>query len=235
MKRIKKRWYVFTLISIIIALFVMVAYNYAIFNSNVVENMESIGSSNLAQVAEELEAYLDKGLNVVQTTTVSVEYMMNNNASSKEIEDFLVYESKRYKEEIDENFTGIYGVFNGEYIDGIGWVPDADYDPKTRDWYTVAANAKGAPAIVSPYLDAQTNTIMVSISEMLSDNDSVLSLDIEMERIQEITESIQLNDIGYGFVIDRNGLVVAHKDINEKRQELSGIQFTDETACRKNL
>lgn len=194
----------------------MVAYNYAIFNSNVVENMESIGSSNLAQVAEELEAYLDKGLNVVQTTTVSVEYMMNNNASSKEIEDFLVYESKRYKEEIDENFTGIYGVFNGEYIDGIGWVPDADYNPKTRDWYTVAVDAKGAPVIVSPYLDAQTNTIMVSISEMLSDNDSVLSLDIEMERIQEITESIQLNEIGYGFVIDRNGLVVAHKDINEK-------------------
>ena len=216
MKRLKKRWYAFTLISIIIALFIMVAYNYSIFNSNVVENMESIGSSNLAQVAEELEAYLDKGLNVVQTTTVSVEYMMNQNASSKEIEDFLVYESKRYTEEIDENFTGIYGLFNGEYIDGIGWVPDEDYDPKTRDWYTVAVDADGAPTIVSPYLDAQTNTIMVSVSEMLSDNESVLSLDIEMDRIQEITESIQLNDIGYGFVIDRNGLVVAHKDINEK-------------------
>jgi len=76
--------------------------------------------------------------------------------------------------------------------------------------------AKGKPALVSPYLDAQTNTIMVSISEMLADNKSVLSLDIAMDHIQEITESISLNNIGYGFVVDNNGLVVAHEDFNEK-------------------
>lgn len=216
MKGLKKSWYIVTLISIIIALFFMVAYNYYIFNSNIVENTEEIGSTNLSQVAEELEAYLDKGMNVVQTTTVSVEYMMANNASSENIEEFLVYESKRYKEEIDDNFTGIYGLFNNDYIDGIGWVPDSNYDPKTRDWYTVALEAEGEPALVSPYLDAQTNTVMISISEMLSDNKSVLSLDIAMDQIQEITESIHLNNIGYGFVVDSNGLVVAHKDINEK-------------------
>ena len=129
MKGMKKSWYIVTLISIIIALFFMVAYNYSIFNSNIVHNIEEIGSTNLAQVAEELVAYFDKGVNVVQTTTVSVEYMMENNASSENIEEFLVYESKRYKEEIDDNFTGIYGLFNNDYFDGIGWVPDSNYDP----------------------------------------------------------------------------------------------------------
>ena len=216
MKRLKKRWYAFTLISIIAALFVMVTYNYAVFNENAIKNMEDIGSSNLAQVTEELEAYLDTGKKAVQTTSISVEYMMENGASSEEIEEYLVYESKRYTEEIDENFTGIYGLFNGTYIDGIGWVPDADYDPKSREWYITASQANGEPTIVSPYLDAQTGTVMVSVSEMLSDGDSVISLDIVMDRIQEITESIHLNDIGYGFVVDKNGLVVAHKEIGEK-------------------
>lgn len=216
MKRLKKRWYAFTLISIIIALFIMVAYNYAVLHSNVVKNIEDIGSTNLALVAEELEAYLDRGMNVVQTTTASVEYMIENNASNQEIEDFLVYKSKLYQKDIDENFTGIYGLFNDEYIDGIGWVPDAGYDPTTRDWYTVAVEGKGTPSLVSPYVDAQTNTVMVSISKLLSDNKSVLSLDITMDRIQEITESINLNNIGYGFVMDNNGLVVAHKNIEEK-------------------
>lgn len=216
MKRLKKRWYAFTLISIIIALFIMVAYNYAVFHSNDVKNIEDIGSTNLALVAEELEAYLDRGMNVVQTTTASVEYMIENNASNQEIEDFLVYKSKLYQKDIDKNFTGIYGLFNDEYIDGIGWVPDAGYDPTTRDWYTVAVEGKGIPSLVSPYVDAQTNTVMVSISKLLSDNKSVLSLDITMDRIQEITESINLNNIGYGFVMDNNGLVVAHKNIEEK-------------------
>ena len=216
MKRLKKRWYAFTLISIIAALVIMIFYNYTIFNSNIVQNMEDIGSSNLAQITEELEAYLDTGKNVVQSTSITVEYMMQNGATPEEIEKFLVYESQRYTEEIDENFTGIYGLFDGTYIDGIGWVPDADYDPKTRDWYITASQANGKPTIVSPYLDAQTGTVMVSVSEMLSDGESVISLDIVMNRIQEITEEIALNDIGYGFVIDKNGLVVAHKEVGEK-------------------
>ncbi len=230
MKRLKRRWYVFALISIIVALVVMVTYNYNIFNSNVVQNMEDIGNSNMAQVAKELEAYLETGKSTVQATALSVEHMMDKDATSEEIEDFLIYESKRYTEEIDENFTGIYGLFGEDYIDGIGWVPDADYDPKTRDWYVAASRTNGKPVIVSPYLDAQTNTIMVSVSQMLKDEKSVLSLDIAMDYIQEITENISLNDIGYGFVIDKNGLVVAHNDVNEK-----GKNYLDENSSLKKV
>ncbi len=216
MKKIKKRWYSFTLVGILVALFFMVVYNYVIFKSNATDNMQAIGSSNLAQVAEELEAYLDKGMSIVQTTAVSVEYMMNNNATAKDIENLLAYESKRYTEEVDKDSTGIYGLFNGAYIDGSDWVPDEDYEPRTRDWYKAAVQKKGNPAIVSPYLDAQTDTIMISVSKMFDDGDSVISLDIALNGIQEITEGINLNSIGYGFVIDKNGLVVAHNDVGEK-------------------
>lgn len=216
MKALSKQGYIFTLLGIIFALVFMVIYNHITFNSSIKTTMTDIGTSNIAQVAEELESYLDSGKSVVQTTTVSVEYMMENNATAQEIEQLLVYQSKLYKEKIDVNFTGVYGLFNNTYIDGIGWVPDSDYDPRSRDWYTAAAKADGKPAIVSPYLDAQTNTIMVSVSQMLPDGDSVLSLDIGMNRIQELTEGIKLDDIGYGFVIDSNGLVVAHSDSNEK-------------------
>jgi len=216
MKALNRRWYISALLAIIAALIVMVAYNHIVFNSSIRSTVTDIGTGNLSLVAKELEAYLDSGKNTVETTAVAVEYMMDNGASSEEIEEFLVYESKRYAEDIDENFTGIYGVFNGTYIDGMGWVPDADYDPKSRDWYIAASIADGEPVIVSPYLDAQTNTVMVSVSQMLPDGDSVLSLDIALDRIQEITAGIKLDDIGYGFVIDSNGLVVAHKDIGEK-------------------
>lgn len=230
MKRLKKRWYAFTLIGTIFALFVMVAYNYAIFNSNIIQNMEDIGASNLAQVSEELEGYINDGVNVVETTAVAVEYMMEQGASPQEIERLLAYESKRYIEDIDENFTGIYGLINEEYIDGIGWEPDKDYNPKTRDWYIVATQANGEPAIVSPYIDAQTGTVMLSISKMLSDGNSVISLDFAMENIQKITESIKLNDMGYGFVIDKNGMVVAHNSIEEK-----GKNYLDENSQLKDL
>lgn len=216
MKKLNEKIYMLTIVGTLVALAAMVAYNYFTFKSDLTVNMEDIGVSSLAQVTEQLEGYLARGMNVVQTTAVTLEYMLENDASSEEIEDFLTYESYKYTTEIDENFTGIYGLFNEVYIDGIGWVPEADYVPREREWYVAAKENAGSVALVSPYLDAQTGTIMMSISKMFPDKDSVISLDIELAEIQNITEGICLNGIGYGFVVDKAGLVVAHNDINEK-------------------
>lgn len=194
----------------------MAIYSFATFYANAASNMVAMGRSSLEEETEKLDSYLTKGMDVLQVTAITVEYLMQRGASSEEIEKFLVEESERYKADIDANFTGIYGVFNDVYIDGIGWVPDPDYDPKKREWYFAAENAGGKPVVVSPYLDAQTNTIMISVSQMLYDNDSVISLDIVLDEVQIITENIKLDNMGYGFIVDKEGLVVAHTDEGEK-------------------
>ena len=210
--------YIATLLFTLTALTSMVIYNISSFYSNAVSNMDKMCESSLAKEKEYLEEYLAKGLDVLQVTVITIEYMMQKGASSSEIEAFLVEQSERYMADIDENFTGIYGLVNGEYIDGIGWVPEEDYVPKEREWYIAAKKASGKPTIVSPYLDAQTNTIMISVSQMLYDNDSVISIDIVLNQIQIITQDINIDGMGYGFIIDREGLVVAHSDESEKGQ-----------------
>ena len=216
MKKWNEKMHMLTILGTLAALIIMVVYNYSAFYSYAAANMEDIGVSSLSQVTEQLEGYLSTGKNVVQTTAVTLEYMMERGVSTEEINDFLVHKSEKYKEEIDQNFTGIYGVFRGEYIDGVGWVPEEGYVPQERDWYVAAEKAQGEVALVSPYLDAQTGTIMMSISKQFSDMDSVISLDITLDEIQNITEKICLNGRGYGFVVDKQGLVVAHNDRKEK-------------------
>ncbi len=216
MEKQYKRQYFITLISTLIALVVLVAYTFTSFYSNSASNMHALGKSSLKQETEQLQSYLTKGMDVLQVTAITVEYMMQDGLSPKEIEEFLTEESKRYMEDIDENFTGIYGYVSGEYIDGIGWVPDNDYVPTEREWYIAAKEAGGKPTLVSPYLDAQTNTIMISVSRLLYDGESVISFDIALNRLQVITHSISLDNMGYGFIVDGNGMVVAHNDEGEK-------------------
>ncbi|MFR3346423.1 MAG: cache domain-containing protein [Anaerobutyricum sp.] len=84
--------------------------------------------------------------------------------------------------------------------------------PQDREWYKAAVRADGESTFVQPYLDAQTNTIMVSISRLLEDKKSVISLDIELGTLQQETQAIKLNGQGYGFVCDRSGLVITHSD-----------------------
>lgn len=222
--------YIITLLFTLTALIFMVVHNFSSFYANAVSNMDEIGASSLAEEREYLEAYLTKGMDVLQVTAITIEYMMQHDAASEDIEAFLVEESERYMADIDANFTGIYGLFNGDYIDGIGWVPDDDYVPREREWYIAAKEAQGKPTVVSPYLDAQTNTIMISVSQMLYDNDSVISFDIVLNQIQVITQDINMNGIGYGFIIDREGLVVAHSDESER-----GKDYGDDVEMRKLL
>lgn len=208
--------FVLTLAATLIALGVIVVYTFGSFYSVAMEDAVTIGRNSVSQEAEKLNNFLLQGMDVLQVTGLVVDAMMRNNATPEEIEQFLLQESEDYAVSIDENFTGIYGFFEGVYLDGIGWVPDEDYVPQERPWYITAYEGGGAPMVVSPYLDAQTGSIMISVSQLLSDGESVISLDIVMDEMQELAESIQLNGEGYGLIVDKNGLVVAHCDISQK-------------------
>ena len=149
-------------------------------------------------------------MDVLWVTADSVNFMMENGVSSDEILQYLTAEAQHQTQQMDENFTGIYGYINGEYLDGIGWIPPDDYVATEREWYIAGKEAGGKATIVQPYLDAQTNTVMFSVSQLLADGESVVSLDVALNEVQKITEEMQMNDMGYGFIMDKTGLVIAH-------------------------
>ena len=210
------RQFVLTIIIVFCLLVFMIAYIFSSFYKSSVKDIEELGVSNLQSEAAMIENYLNKSMDVLWVTADTVNYMMDNGASSKEILEYLTAEAEHQSKEVDENFTGVYGYINGEYLDGIGWVPPKDYEPTEREWYIAAKEAGGKATIVQPYLDAQTNTVMFSVSQLLSDGKSVVALDIALNRVQDIAESMTMNDKGYGFIMDSTGLIIAHLDKSQK-------------------
>ena len=218
----KQFWGMIVLIFILLTF--AVASTFVTFYAMAEGQLESLGESNIRYETALIEKYLQKGMDVMRVTANTVEYMNRNGASQKEILDYLTIESEKETQEIDENFTGIYGYINGEYLDGVGWEPPADYDPKERDWYKEAMRGAGEPEIVAPYVDSQTHEVITSVTKLLSDGESVISLDIYLNEIQNLTENIHMDDMGYGFIVDETGTVVAHWD----RSELGMVYPTDD-------
>lgn len=210
------RQFVLTIIIVFCLLVFMITYIFSSFYKSSVKDIEELGASNLQSEAAMIENYLNKSMDVLWVTADTVNYMMDNGASSKEILEYLTAEAEHQNKEVDENFTGVYGYINGDYLDGIGWVPPKDYEPTEREWYIAAKEAGGKATIVQPYLDAQTNTVMFSVSQLLSDGKSVVALDIALNRVQDIAESMTMNDKGYGFIMDSTGLIIAHLDKSQK-------------------
>ncbi|MCM1183636.1 MAG: response regulator [Roseburia sp.] len=218
-----KRHFFITIIVTLAALIFLSAYMMTKFYYNARKDALALGESTLAQEKEQAESYLNRALDIIQITTMEIEYLLKQEADSEVMLAFLENESAYYANSIDKDFTGVYGWIDGAYLDGSGWTPEADYVPTERVWYTSAIAADGEPVMIPPYLDAQTGTVKVSISRMLYDKESVVSLDIDMDALQGLTELINLNGQGYGFIMDADGFVIAHSDAGEKGREYREI------------
>ena len=215
MKNVSRRQYILTLIVSLAAIVVLSVCTIMTFYRKSVNDTLALAAETVEQEQEHMNSYLNRAMDAVEVTKITVEHMMRDGRSNQDILDFLTSESDYYLQDIDDIFTGIYGLINGEYIDGIGWVPDDDYVSQDRSWYKAAVAAGGEPTLGQPYLDAQTDTIMVSVSQLLYDGESVISLDVSLDSIQSETENIKLNGQGYAFVCDKSGLVITHSDKKE--------------------
>jgi len=196
----------------------MVLYTSRVIRSVTVSNIHEVGEDRISAAASQLENYLETTKSVLWVTADAVDHMAQSGASTQEILQYITEESTNQEKHFDENYTGIYGYVTGEYLDGVGWTPPADYDPTERDWYLSAIKANGEPTIVSPYVDAQTNAVIISISRMLSNGTDVLSMDVTMNHIQETVSNLQIKGKGYGFIVNQDGMVIAHQDETRKGQ-----------------
>ncbi|PWJ61588.1 MULTISPECIES: hybrid sensor histidine kinase/response regulator [unclassified Fibrobacter] len=227
-KQSKYLWqYILTLVLTLTALIVIVYFTFNSFFKVTKENVVTIGENSVSESAANLNNFLLKSMDVLIVTSQIVDYMMLNGASSKELERLLVDENRRYIRFLDSSFTGVYGLFNGVYLDGSGWVPEEGYVPESRPWYKDAIAADGNVALVPPYFDAKERKIIISVSQMLSDKKSVVSFDIMLDIAQEMVNNVNVDgSIGSMMVFNHSGLVVAHPDTLEKGKNYMDEEFS---------
>ena len=195
---------------------IMVVYTSQVINNVTISNLHEIGEDKISGVEAKLVNYLDSNKSVVRVTADTVDHMVRNGSTSEEILNYLQEETRILAEQFNEDYTGLYGYIQGEYLDGLAWVPPEGYDPVQRAWYIAAVEAAGEITIVPPYLDAQTGDIVISICRQLTDKRDVMSLDMTMNSIQDMARELHIREKGYGFILDGDGLIIAHPDESRK-------------------
>lgn len=184
------------------------------------DNLISMWNNSAIQMSYEVSYYLNTPKDAVNFTAKKIEAMIDDGVTNKEIKDYLIEETDVFARIIDSNYTGIYGYCRGEYLDGSGWTAPEDYVATERPWYTAAREASGEVAFVKPYLNLQTNEMMMSVCKLLRDGESVISMDIFLNSIQQLEENmIETQKLDAAMLIDKSGMIVAHSDHNEVGKE----------------
>lgn len=177
------------------------------------EVLQQQGELNAKESAMEYDRQLLTHVNIVTLAGYAVDNMLTSRTGNMAIERYLTQQTSYIIDTLDPSTTGLYGWIGEEYLDGAGWVPDEDYVPTERPWYTETLTSAREITFITPYLDAQTNTVMMSVTDMLSDGKSVLAMDVSLEPIQQIIEEVASATEGsQAFILNENGYVVAHSD-----------------------
>ena len=171
------------------------------------------GELNAKESALEYERFLLTRANIVRLAAYTVEDLLASGADNRVIEAYITEETTRIIAALDPGTTGLYGWINGEYLDGAGWTPDDGYIATERPWYTQTLCSDQEITFVEPYLDVHTNTVMLTVTQLLPDGKSVVAMDVSLDPIQRIVEQTSSAAEGsLAFVLDESGIVVVHSD-----------------------
>ncbi len=178
-----------------------------------IENVENSTIIRAYDVAEDFKDYINLVTMIVDTSCDNIDDMLNQGATTDDVQAYLERKSQNLDSIISGDTKGIYGYVRGQYVDGDKWVPDADYIPTERVWYKKAVEANGMKIMVDPYVDARTGKMVVTAAKLLRDKESVISIDIWLSRMQQMTEDVAQADANHAVMImDESGNVVAHSN-----------------------
>ena len=178
-----------------------------------------------------VRAGLSEAENVLLNSHHIVQGMIEQNASSQEILDYLTVTTEwaRQRDQGLLEFYGIYGYIHGEFYDSIGLNPGSDFVPQTRPWYQTAIRSGTAVGYTTPYIDWRTgNTIVSAVRNIDVTNGGIvgiLTADININWLVEYVSSLGLVSGGYGILLSQNMTLMAHPDsayIGLQLQNLGG-------------
>ena len=219
-----------------ISVLLLIAFIYAYSQIYKATQQYVINSTEdkISLITENTNSFLQKAKNTVDSNAGSIEYMISNGESNGDILEYLLFQTDYEIGRIDGSFTGMYGYYRGEYLDGNRWDPYADggvYYPKERPWYLAAKDSNGEVGVASPYLDMDTGNVVLSVTKMLSDNESVVGLDISLASLTDyINHYLASSEFSYAYIIDNTGTIVASKDASD-----TGLNFFNQDADKDTM
>lgn len=160
--------------------------------------------------------YLHTHENIIELVGNTVNTLLSEGAGPEAIGKYITEQTQFIIGSLDRDTTGLYGLFEDVYVDGAGWVPDSSYVPKQRPWYWQTITTDHEVVFITPYVDANTGDMMMTVSKLLDDNASIIAMDVSLDPIQDIVERISSTTEGsLAMVLAEDGTVIAHSDRNQ--------------------
>ncbi|QKS72868.1 methyl-accepting chemotaxis protein [Paenalkalicoccus suaedae] len=107
----------------------------------------------------------------------------------------------------------------------------ADFDPRTRPWYEEAAASPDGVIWTDPYIDVDTNELIITVAKAITDGGTLLGVQAIDLSLENMVRPLQESNVGYNgdlALIDQNGVFIAHTDESLVGGEINESSFLSE-------
>jgi len=214
----------FTTVSLIMILFITLSLSIIFFYNlrNIISNLTEINTrENISHSRDLVFSEINKQEAAIRLTAVGVNYFFEHGiATFDSMSGFMA--------DIMENVPNslcIYFTNNRKWNEPGGfaafgdfWIPGDDWDNTQRSWFNEAKKAQGNIAFSEPYVDADSNEIVITLSMNVYNSDGqdigVVANDVEVYYLRDMLVSLKNLPGQDVYIINQNGLFITHDDIN---------------------
>jgi methyl-accepting chemotaxis protein len=221
----------------IIVMLAFATYSFLEYNKLRTELIEQTNTNTKEKsiaLAVQINNWLDAKLGLIDTIAQSIDADFSADNIQKNI-DLPIFKKE---------FLLIFGGLdtNGIRItNDKTWNP-TDYDARQRPWYNLARNHNQA-ILTEPYIDTVTGDIVISAVASIKDKGIFkggFGGDLSLKTVSDALNSLHFNHTGYSFLINENGKIISHPDINLNDKLITdliqdGMPELDNNLVRKQL
>ena len=204
---LKKKKFLALLVPTVVVLICLSFYSYSAAKKAINIHIDNASAYVTAYYAEKMQTILVRKELAAEELAANYGARTTRDWSREEIIELLDIRNK------DGIINVCVGFETKEFYSLDGWIPPADYDPRTRDWYVKGKAADGV-YYTEVYQDAISKQLVASICRRIIGPDGqiqgVVIIDLDLAPYSEIAKAIQAGKTGYGFLLDSAGNHLYH-------------------------
>jgi len=210
----------------LVGIILSMAVSYYSSRKIILEEALSAGQNTVNNAASVIDVQITKYKTIVSSMALALPQI----TTEQQLHDLFTV-----AQQSDDNILSVYcgfsddiGIFGG----GPEQRPGPDWKATERGWYKQAVAANNRVVVTSPYVDAITGKMCVTITldaGKFSDGREIcLSLDVLCETIVELVKTQRISQNGYCFLVDDTGYIIAHPDPKYAPTDKTSFLITDD-------
>ena len=212
-----------TLVSVTILTLALITFSvqsYVQMSSEIRKSLDVNVTQTAHVVTQNLSTWLSTRLNL----TKSIADRMASLSSEEELVRAMsiVNQGTQFK-------NVFYGTESGRFIiDDTNTEDLSGFDPRGRPWYKLAKN-KNTATFSEPYTDAFSKELLITAVAPVNNSGfkGVIGSDISLKAISDTVNAIDFQGIGYAYLIDSTGKVLASPIEDSINQRISDLYSDD--------